>query len=54
VGSFVSSAAQGGSIQPTIRSGCLADGARIRTNELEHQLNGREGDLSCVVASRQP
>lgn len=52
--SFVSSAVEGGSIQPTIRGACLADMARLRTKELEHQLNCREGDMSCVVPNRQP
>lgn len=52
--SFVSSAVQGGSIQPTIHSVCYADITRLRLKELEHQLNCREGDLSCVSPSRQP
>lgn len=52
--SFESSAVQGGSIQPTIRNACLAHLARIRTKELEVQLNCREGNLGCVVPNRQP
>ena len=52
--SFVSSAVQGGSFQPTTRNICLADLARLRLRELEHQLTCRDGDMSCVVPNRQP
>ena len=52
--SFVSSAVQGGSFQPTARNICLADMARLRLKELEHQLTCQEGDMSCVGSNRRP
>ena len=52
--SFVSSAVEGGSLQPMVRNACHADLARIRIKELELQLNCQEGNVSCVVPNRQP
>jgi uncharacterized protein YecT (DUF1311 family) len=52
--SFVSSAVEGGSFQPTTRNICQIDLTRARIKELEHQLTCREGDMSCVVPNRQP
>jgi uncharacterized protein YecT (DUF1311 family) len=52
--SFVSSAVQGGSFQPTTRNICQLDLTRARLKELEHQLTCQEGDLSCVVPNRRP
>jgi uncharacterized protein YecT (DUF1311 family) len=50
--SFVSSAVEGGSIQPTIRNQCHANIARTHTKELKHRLYCQEGDLSCVTPTR--
>ena len=43
--SFVSSAVEGGSLQPMVRNACHADLARIRIKELELQLNCQEGNV---------
>ena len=44
---FVGFSTTGGSIQPMIIAGCLADIARQRTKALEAYLTCEEGDLSC-------
>jgi uncharacterized protein YecT (DUF1311 family) len=45
---FESSGAAGGSVQPTIRLGCLEDLTRQRIAQIKAQLDCEEGDMSCV------
>lgn len=51
---LVSSAVEGGSAQPAVRDACYAELTRLRIKELQHQLNCKEGDVTCVVPARQP
>lgn len=46
---FVSSGANGGSVQPMIESQCLADKTRERTAFLESLTQCEEGDVSCPL-----
>ncbi len=50
---FVSFAAEGGTIRPSINAVCVADLTKSRTRELDDQLDCKEGDLACV-ATRNP
>ena len=50
---FVSSAAEGGRVRPSINALCVADLTKERTKQLDDQLNCNEGDLACV-ATRNP
>jgi len=46
---FQSWATEGGSVQPTVTSACMADMTRERIKEIETQLNCQEGDLICAA-----
>lgn len=46
---FISSATEGGSIQPMIHSQCLADKTEEREAYLASLLQCEEGDLSCPL-----
>lgn len=45
---FESSAVEGGSAQPMVRNGCLAELTQARTAVLNAHAHCEEGDLSCV------
>jgi uncharacterized protein YecT (DUF1311 family) len=46
---FVASGTAGGSAQPMVLAGCVADMTRQRIDRLGSQLKCEEGDLSCVA-----
>jgi uncharacterized protein YecT (DUF1311 family) len=49
---FIASPSEGGSVQPTVRYGCLLDATEKREEALKFQLNCDEGDLWCVAPKR--
>lgn len=49
---LVSSAVEGGNLQPVVREACHAELTHLRIKELEHQLTCKEGDVTCVMPSR--
>ncbi|MBM6593388.1 lysozyme inhibitor LprI family protein [Microvirga pudoricolor] len=49
---FSSSAVSGGSIYPTIYSGCLESLTRKRVDDLKRYLNCQDGDMSCPVPAQ--
>jgi uncharacterized protein YecT (DUF1311 family) len=46
---FISSATEGGSVQPMIVSMCMTDLTEQRTKELAAQVTCEEGDLTCAA-----
>jgi len=48
---FIASSVEGGSIYPTIFSGCLEDETKERIGRLKRLLDCKEGDLSCPAPS---
>lgn len=51
---LVSSAVEGGGLQPVVREACHAELTQLRIKELQYQLTCKEGDVTCVVPSRRP
>ena len=49
---FIASATEGGSVQPTVRYGCLRDATEKREEALKFQLSCAEGDLWCIAPRR--
>lgn len=47
---FQSAGVAGGSMQPMVVSGCLADKTAARTKELNGLLHCKEGDMTCITA----
>lgn len=52
--SFVSSAVEGGSLQPTVRNMCRLKTTKARLGEIVHQLHCQEGDITCISWSARP